>query len=80
MNCDVEIEKDIIYDGEFVGKRRLDLIVGNLIIVELKAVTNLEPLFYAQVLNYLALFKIEIGLILNFGKSSLEFKRIANYK
>lgn len=80
MNCEVEIEKDIIYDGKFVGNRRLDLIVNNLVIVELKAVTNIESLFYSQLLNYLSLFKIEIGLLLNFGKTSLEFKRIANCK
>jgi len=80
MNCQVELEKDIIYESQFVGKRRIDLIVDNLVIVELKAVADMESVFYVQVLNYLSLFRIEVGLLLNFGKTSLEFKRIANYK
>ena len=63
-----------------MGNRRLDLLVEKLVIVELKAVINIESLYYSQILNYLALFKIEVGLLLNFGKASLEFKRIATYK
>ncbi len=80
VNCSSEINKDIYYEGNLVGSRRLDILVEDKIIVELKAVTVVEPLYYVQVINYLKLFKMEVGLLLNFGTASLEFKRIANYK
>ena len=78
LSCEAEIEKDIYYEGIKVGSRRLDLIVNNTVIVELKAVTEVEPLFYNQIINYLKIFKIEIGLLINFGNTSLQYKRFAN--
>ena len=78
LSCEAEIEKDIYYEGIKVGSRRLDLIVNNTVIVELKAVTEIEPLFYNQIINYLKIFKIEIGLLINFGNTSLQYKRFAN--
>ena len=78
LNFETEVERDIIYEGVKVGSRRLDLIVEELVIVELKAVTEVEPLFYNQIINYLKIFKIEIGLLLNFGNISLQYRRFAN--
>ncbi len=78
MVCETEVEKDIFYEGIKVGSRRLDLIVDNSVIVELKAVSEVEALFYSQILNYLKIFNIEVGLLLNFGNTSLQYKRFAN--
>jgi GxxExxY protein len=73
-----EVEKDIYYNGAFVGKRRLDLIVEEKVLIELKAVAELDNRVMNQVANYLKVFDIEVGLLLNFGTSSLQFKRFAN--
>ena len=78
LSCEAEIEKDIYYEGIKVGSRRLDLLINNTVIVELKAVTEVEPIFYNQIINYLKIFKIEIGLLINFGNTSLQYKRFAN--
>ena len=78
LTCETEVEKDIFYEGIKVGSRRLDLLVDNLVIVELKAVSGVEPLYYNQVLNYLKIFDIEVGLLINFGNTSLQHKRFAN--
>ena len=78
LSCEAEVERDIYYEGIKVGSRRLDLLVDNKVIVELKAVTEVEPLFYNQIINYLKIFKIEIGLLINFGNTSLQYKRFAN--
>ncbi len=78
LTYESEVEKDIYYEGIKVGSRRLDLIVENKVIVELKAVTEVEPRFYIQIINYLKIFKIEIGLLINFGNTSLQYKRFAN--
>ncbi|MBO9564288.1 MAG: GxxExxY protein [Niastella sp.] len=73
-----EQSRDIFYQGNFVGSRRLDLLVEEKVLVELKAVTEVEPLYFTQVVNYLRVFELEVGLLLNFGKPSLEFKRFVN--
>ena len=78
--CETEIEKKIFYDEVDVGSRRLDLLVENIFIVELKAVKEVEPIFYNQVINYLKVFNIEVGLLLNFGNKSLQYKRFARSK
>ena len=78
LSCEAEVERDIYYEGIKVGSRRLDLLVDNKVIVELKAVTEVEPLFYNQIINYLKIFKIEVGLLINFGNTSLQYKRFAN--
>ena len=76
--CETEVEKGIIYEGVKVGSRRLDLIIDKVVIVELKAVTEVEPIYYNQILNYLKVFDIEVGLLLNFGNTSLQYKRFVN--
>ena len=73
--CKEEVVKDIIYEGKIIHKRRLDLIVGDVVLLELKALKEVDNSETNQVLNYLRVFKIEVGLLLNFGASSLFFKR-----
>ena len=75
-----ELEKPIFYDGIEVGRRRVDFLVEGKISVELKAVTKLEDVHLAQALNYLEAFNLEVGLLINFGARSLEFKRLHNKK
>jgi len=72
-----EIEQDIYYKEleEPIGTRRADFIVEEKVLIELKAIKNLEEVHWAQTLNYLKVYKIEIGLLINFGAKSLEFKR-----
>ena len=73
-----EIEKDIIYDDRLIYKRRLDLIVDDVVLVELKAIKEVDNGEYNQILNYLRVFKLEVGLLINFGAPSLQFKRLIN--
>jgi GxxExxY protein len=75
-----EVEMDIFYSGEHVGTRRVDFLVADKISVELKAITALEDVHLAQGINYLEAYNLEIGLLINFGGSSLQFKRLINRK
>jgi len=71
-----EQEQTIYYEGVDVGTRRVDFFVENKILVELKAVIKLENVHLAQAINYLEAFNLEVGLLINFGSTSLEFKRL----
>jgi GxxExxY protein len=73
-----EIEQDIYYKDlqEPIGIRRADFVVEGKVLVELKAIIELEDVHWAQVLNYLKAYKLEVGLLLNFGSKSLTFKRL----
>ncbi|NOH03559.1 MAG: GxxExxY protein [Chloroflexi bacterium] len=75
-----EKEMSIFYRGYEIGTRRVDFFVENLIMVELKAVIQLEDVHLAQAMNYLEAYKMEIGLLINFGAKSLQFKRVHNNK
>ena len=75
-----ELEMPIFYDGIEVGTRRADFLVEKRISTELKALTKLEDVHLAQALNYLEAYNLEIGLLINFGAKSLEFKRLHNRK
>ncbi len=75
-----ESEQTIYYKGIEVGTRRADFIVENVVIVELKALINLEDVHLAQTKNYLVAYNFPIGLIINFGAKSLQFKKIYNQK
>ncbi len=78
ISCLEEVVRDIIYDNKVIHKRRLDLLVEDVVLVELKALKEVDNSEMNQVLNYLKVFKIEVGLLLNFGASSLFFKRYIN--
>lgn len=71
-----EHEMDIFYKGERIGGRRVDFFVEEKIMVELKAVIQMEDVHLAQAINYLEAYKMEIGLLINFGSQSLQFKRV----
>ena len=71
-----EMEMPIYYEGENIGTRRVDFFVENKIMVELKAITQLEKVHLAQALNYLEAYKMEVGLLINFGETSLKFHRL----
>ena len=73
-----EVERNIIYDGKIIHKRRLDLIVESIVLLELKAIKELDNGDYNQIINYLRIFKIEVSLLLNFGVPGLYFKRFVN--
>jgi GxxExxY protein len=73
-----ELEMPIYYDGVDVGTRRVDFLVADKIMVELKAISALQEIHLAQCLNYLEAYKLETSLLLNFGAKSLEIKRISN--
>ena len=75
-----EFEMAIFYREEQIGTRRVDFLVEGIISVELKAITKLEDVHFAQAINYLEAYSLEIGLLINFGESSLNFKRLTNKK
>lgn len=77
-----EREKDqpIYYNGVNVGTRRADFVVEGKVVVELKALISLEEVHLAQVKNYLVAYNFPIGLLINFGAKSLQFKKIFNNK
>jgi GxxExxY protein len=73
-----EIEQEIFYKElqEPIGTRRADFVVEGRVLVELKAIIELEDVHLAQVFNYLKAYKLEVGLLINFGSKSLTFKRL----
>jgi GxxExxY protein len=73
-----EIEQPIYYKDlpKPIGTRRADFVVEDKVLVELKAVIQLEDVHLAQALNYLKVYKLEVGLLINFGSKSLTFKRL----
>ena len=73
-----EIEQEIFYKDlpEPIGTRRADFVVEGKVLVELKAIVELQDVHIAQVLNYLKAYRIEVGLLINFGSKSLTFKRL----
>ena len=73
-----EIEQDIFYKDlpKPIGTRRADFVVEGKVLIELKAIKELEDVHLAQALNYLKAYKLEVGLLINFGSKSLTFKRL----
>lgn len=73
-----EVEHDIYYKDfpESIGTRRADFLVAGKVLVELKAITMLEPVHEAQILNYLHAYRLEIGLLINFGEEKIKVKRM----
>jgi GxxExxY protein len=80
INFTKEQEIPLSYKGYHVGTRRVDFYIENSVMVELKAVINLEDVHLAQAINYLEAYNLEIGLLINFGSRSLQFKRVHNNK
>ena len=74
-----EIEMDIYYKDveDSIGKRRVDFLVSDKVMVEIKAITKMDESNKAQLLNYLKVYKKEVGLLINFGEKSLQYNRFA---
>ncbi len=69
---------EVYYKKEKVGEYRLDMVVENKIILELKAVTSLIAVFQAQLLSYLKATGLKLGILINFASKKLEYKRVVN--
>jgi GxxExxY protein len=80
LNFKREFEMPIFYRNIPIGTRRVDFLVEEVIAVELKAISQLENTNFAQTINYLEAWNLEIGLLINFGEMSLKFKRLTNKK
>lgn len=80
LNFGREVEQAIYYEGIEVGTRRADFVVENQIIVEIKAVINLEDVHLAQAKNYVVAYDFQVGLLINFGATSLQFRKVYNAK
>lgn len=73
-----ELDIPVYYEEVIVGRRRVDFMVEEKVVVELKAIAELTDQNLAQALNYLECHRLEIGLLINFGAKSLQFKRLIN--
>ena len=71
-----EQKMQINYKGIDIGTRRVDFFIEDKIMLEIKAVAKLEDVHLAQAINYLEAYNLEIGLLINFGSKSMEFKRL----
>ena len=80
INHSREFEMPIFYREQQIGTRRVDFLIDGLIAVELKAIIKLEDVHLAQAINYLEAYNLEVGLLINFGETSLNFKRLNNKK
>ncbi|MBW1772976.1 MAG: GxxExxY protein, partial [Deltaproteobacteria bacterium] len=78
LKYEAQKEIKIEYLGVAVGTHRLDMVVENTIILELKAVSELADIHFAQLRSYLKATGLKIGLLLNFAKPTLEIKRVVN--
>jgi GxxExxY protein len=82
MSRDLLVEQQknvkVFYKGLEVGNYIADIIVENKVVIELKSVKSLDPIFSCQLLNYLKALNMQVGLLLNFGNSKLEIKRLIN--
>ena len=75
-----EFEMPIYYLDQHIGTRRVDFLIDNIISVELKAIIKLEDVHFAQAMNYLEAYNLEVGLLINFGSKRMEFHRFTNKK
>jgi len=79
IKCDVEVPLKVLYHEKVVGDYYADMIVDEKIIVEVKAVNKLESVHEVQLVNYLKATGINVGLLINFGKSVEVKRRIFGY-
>jgi len=80
LNFVREFEMPIFYRDIQIGKRRADFFVEDEVMLELKAIVQLEDVHLAQAINYLEAYNMKTGLLINFGSKSLTFKRLFNKK
>ncbi|OGX83561.1 GxxExxY protein [Hymenobacter coccineus] len=75
INAQRELEMPIYYRQQEVGSRRVDFLIEETVLLELKALHELTPTHHAQIINYLEAYRLPIGLLINFGAPSLQYKR-----
>lgn len=75
-----ELEMPLLYKGLDVGTRRVDFFVEGCLMVEIKAIEQLEGVHKAQAINYCEAYHVSDGLLINFGAQSLQFHRVYNKK
>ena len=75
LKIETEVPVKIYYDDTVVGEYRADILVDNSVIIELKAVNRLTIAHEVQLVNYLSAFKIDNGILINFGGENIEIKR-----
>lgn len=80
LNFSREMTMNIYYEGETIGTRRVDFFVEDKIMLELKAIIELNDLALNQCRNYLEAYNLPVGLLINFGSNSMQYKRIYNTK
>lgn len=80
LNFEQEKDMPIKYNGHYIGSRRVDFFVENCIMLEIKAFEKIEDVHKNQAINYLEVYNIADGLLINFGAASLDFKRVYNKK
>jgi GxxExxY protein len=73
-----EMEMELFYRNQRIGTRRVDFFVEGKVMVEIKAIEQLEEVHKAQAINYCEAYNISDGLLINFGSKSLDFKRVYN--
>ena len=78
LKFEQEMQMSIYYEGIPIGMRHVDFFVEKSIMLELKAVARLEDSHLAQAMNYCQAYNLPVGLLINFGSKSLEFKRVYN--
>lgn len=80
LSFEREKEMPLSYKGHDIGTRRVDFFVEGLIMVEIKAIIQLEDVHLAQAINYLEAYNMEVGLLINFGSRKMDFKRVMKKK
>ena len=80
INFSREFEMPVFYKQHQIGTRRVDFLVEEVVSVELKALVALEDVHFAQAINYIEAYNLEVGLLINFGARSLQYKRLVNKK
>lgn len=75
INAENQVPLKVLYKGVVVGEYRIDILVENCLIVEIKAVSDINSAHEAQLVNYLTATNIDNGLLINFGSEKLEVKR-----
>ena len=80
LNFEKEKDMPIYYNNELIGRRRVDFFVEDCVMVEIKALGQIEDIHKNQAINYLEVYNIADGLLINFGGLSLEYKRVYNKK
>ena len=76
IEAEIEKEVKVFYQENFVGLHRLDILVENEIIVELKTVEKINKAHYAQIKSYLKATKLKVGILVNFSDEKADFRRI----